>query len=368
MILHLLLAGFLANIGTFLLKFIILSLVLGIIILVHELGHFFWAKRFNVFIYEFSLGMGPIIFTHKGKDKIDYNIRLIPIGGFVSMAGEVYEDDKKVSKERLMCNRPWWQRLIILAAGVINNFILAIILICLLAGIAGGGATKPVIDTVLKDSPAYKANLKSGDQIIEINGYKVNSWDKAQIILFYKNKNDYHTFKIKHQDKTVETVKIKPEKVKDESGVERKMIGISIKNTNTKGFFKIIKYGFIKFASLIEAMHYTVWGLISGKVSISALSGPVGIFEVVGQSVKYSFLDSILYILNIVAFLSINVGFINILPFPAFDGGHILFLIIEKIKGKKLDSKIENIFHIIGFILIILLMVIVTINDIIKLF
>ncbi|NMA51054.1 MAG: RIP metalloprotease RseP [Mollicutes bacterium] len=368
MLLHLLLTSSFANVGTFLLKFIILTFVLGVIILVHELGHFLWAKKFNVYIYEFSIGMGPIIYTRKGKDGITYNIRVIPIGGFVSMAGEVYDDDKKVPKERLMCNRPWWQRIIILASGVINNFILAIIIISFLANISPGTAIKPVVEEVLEGSPAAKANIKKGDLIKEINGYKVSNWDKAQIILYYKNKKNYHTFKVEHSDETVDIYKIKPEKIKDENGIERKIIGISIKPSDTKGFLKSIKYGFQKFGALIDSMCYTIWGLISGKVSISALSGPIGIFEVVGQTVKYSFVEGIKYVLYLIAFLSINVGFINILPFPAFDGGHILFLIIEKIIGKPLDSRIESMAHIIGFALIMLLMAVVTISDIIKLF
>ena len=109
---------------------VVFILILGLIVLVHELGHFLWAKKFGVFIYEFSIGMGPVIYSRKGKkDGITYNIRAFPIGGFVSMAGEVYEDDNSVPKEKCLCNKPIWQRIIVMAAGVINNFIMAIILL-----------------------------------------------------------------------------------------------------------------------------------------------------------------------------------------------------------------------------------------------
>ena len=362
----------LPSIGLFIIKILLLLFILGIIILVHEFGHFIWAKTFGVHIYEFSIGMGPLLHTHKGKkDGINYNIRAIPIGGFVSMAGEVYdsgevdENNKKIKKDKLMCNKKWWQRLIILVAGVVNNFILAIVILFIYTLIWGGGAITPKVLNVVEDKPAAAAGLKSGDVITNINGYNVSSWDKAQIILYYKNTNEYYTFEVKHTDGTKEEIKIKPEIIKDEeTGAESKLFGIQIDAEDTSNVFKSFVYSIRKFNSIISSMVYTIWGLISGKIGLSALSGPVGIYEVVGETINYG----LNYFLYILAFLSINVGFINILPFPAFDGGHVLFLIIEKIKGSPVNAKIENTCHLIGFILVFLLMIIVTISDIIKLF
>lgn len=362
----------LPSIGLFIIKILLLLFILGIIILVHEFGHFIWAKTFGVHIYEFSIGMGPLLHTHKGKkDGINYNIRAIPIGGFVSMAGEVYdsgevdENNKKIKKDKLMCNKKWWQRLIILVAGVVNNFILAIVILFIYTLIWGGGAITPKVLNVVEDKPAATAGLKSGDVITNINGYNVSSWDKAQIILYYKNTNEYYTFEVKHTDGTKEEIKIKPEIIKDEeTGAESKLFGIQIDAEDTSNVFKSFIYSIRKFNSIISSMVYTIWGLISGKIGLSALSGPVGIYEVVGETINYG----INYFLYILAFLSINVGFINILPFPAFDGGHVLFLIIEKIKGSPVNAKIENTCHLIGFILVFLLMIVVTISDIIKLF
>lgn len=360
----------LTTMGLFILKFILLVFILGIIILVHEFGHFIWAKTFKVHIYEFSIGMGPVLKSWKGKkDKITYNIRSIPIGGFVSMAGEVYDDDEKVDKKALLCNKPWYQRLIIMVAGVVNNFILAIVLLIVSTAIWGGSAITPKIREVSPDSAAERAGIVPGDTIVAINDYNVKSWDKAQIILHYKNKNDYYTFKIKHQNGEIEEIKLEPDKVKDEeSGEEREVFGVYIDNEDTGNVLKVIGYAFKKFGSLVSSMIYTVWGLISGKVSISALSGPVGIYEVVGESFSYNLSQAIQYVIFILAFLSVNVGFINILPFPAFDGGHVLFLLIEAIFRRKVNEKIEGICHTIGFALIFLLMIIITINDIIKLF
>lgn len=362
----------LPSIGLFIIKILLLLFILGIIILVHEFGHFIWAKTFGVHIYEFSIGMGPLLHTHKGKkDGINYNIRAIPIGGFVSMAGEVYdsgevdENNKKIKKDKLMCNKKWWQRLIILVAGVVNNFILAIVILFIYTLIWGGGAITPKVLNVVEDKPVAAAGLKSGDVITSINGYNVSSWDKAQIILYYKNTNEYYTFEVKHTDGTKEEIKIKPEIIKDEeTGAESKLFGIQIDAEDTSNVFKSFVYSIRKFNSIISSMVYTIWGLISGKIGLSALSGPVGIYEVVGETINYG----INYFLYILAFLSINVGFINILPFPAFDGGHVLFLIIEKIKGSPVNAKIENTCHLIGFILVFLLMIVVTISDIIKLF
>ena len=362
----------LPSIGLFIIKILLLLFILGIIILVHEFGHFIWAKTFGVHIYEFSIGMGPLLHTHKGKkDGINYNIRAIPIGGFVSMAGEVYdsgevdENNKKIKKDKLMCNKKWWQRLIILVAGVVNNFILAIVILFIYTLIWGGGAITPKVLNVVEDKPAAVAGLKSGDVITNINGYNVSSWDKAQIILYYKNTNEYYTFEVKHTDGTKEEIKIKPEIIKDEeTGAESKLFGIQIDAEDTSNVFKSFVYSIRKFNSIISSMVYTIWGLISGKIGLSALSGPVGIYEAVGETINYG----INYFLYILAFLSINVGFINILPFPAFDGGHVLFLIIEKIKGSPVNAKIENTCHLIGFILVFLLMIVVTISDIIKLF
>lgn len=362
----------LSSIGLFIIKILLLLFILGIIILVHEFGHFIWAKTFGVHIYEFSIGMGPLLHTHKGKkDGINYNIRAIPIGGFVSMAGEVYdsgevdENNKKIKKDKLMCNKKWWQRLIILVAGVVNNFILAIVILFIYTLIWGGGAITPKVLNVVEDKPAAAARLKSGDVITNINGYNVSSWDKAQIILYYKNTNEYYTFEVKHTDGTKEEIKIKPEIIKDEeTGAESKLFGIQIDAEDTSNVFKSFIYSIRKFNSIISSMVYTIWGLISGKIGLSALSGPVGIYEAVGETINYG----INYFLYILAFLSINVGFINILPFPAFDGGHVLFLIIEKIKGSPVNAKIENTCHLIGFILVFLLMIVVTISDIIKLF
>lgn len=343
---------------------LIFILILGIIILVHEFGHFICAKKSGVYIYEFSIGMGPVIFSKKGKDGIKYNIRAFPIGGFVQMAGEVYEDDKKIKKEQFMCNRPWYQRLAILVAGVFNNFVLALVLLFLMALIWGPTNSVPKILNVQENSAAHKAGMKKGDTIISINGHEFSSWDVGQIYLYYKNPSNEYLFEVLTEDGSKKILNIKPAIEKDDEGQERKVFGLQIDNSSPKGVFESLKFAFRKFKDVIHSMIITVWGLISGQLSVANLSGPVGIYKVVDQSVKYG-IQQLIYI---TAFLSINVGFINILPFPAFDGGHVFFMILEKIKGKPLNAKFENACNMVGFALLMLLMVFITIHDIINLF
>ena len=343
---------------------IVFILVLGLIVLVHEFGHFICAKKSGVYIYEFSIGMGPLIFSHKGKDGINYNIRALPIGGFVQMAGEVYEDDGEIPKEKFMCNRLWYQRLAILVAGVFNNFVLAIVLLFILAIIWGPTSSTPKVLNVQEDSAASTSGMQSGDIINAINGHKFTSWDVGQIYLYYKNNDNMYTFDVTHENGQKETLTLVPKITKDEKGNETKTFGIQIDNRRDKNFIECVKFAFQKFIDIMKSMAITVWGLLSGQVSVSNLSGPVGIYKVVDQSVKYG-IQQLIYI---TAFLSINVGFINILPFPAFDGGHVFFMILEKLKGSKLNAKFENTCNMIGFALLMLLMLYITVQDIIKFF
>ncbi len=347
------------------LMILLLIFILGIIILVHELGHFFWAKKFKVHIYEFSIGMGPVIYSKLGKDKIKYNLRAIPLGGFVSMAGEVFEDDEEnnIPKDAYMCNKKWYQKIVILVAGVVNNFILAIIILFIISLAGAGNTLTTKIAAVVEDTPAAASEIMPGDEIIKINGKDVSTWDIAIIMLHMEDEDGIYDFTVKREDDSIKTISIEPKMITTDNGTETKQFGIGIETEKAEGFFESIKYAFVKFGSIVESMYFTLYGLFSGQLSINMLSGPIGMYEVVEASASSSFLDTI----YLVAFLSINVGILNILPFPAFDGGRILFLLIEKIKGSPVSSKVENIFHLVGFVLLILLSIYIAIQDIIRL-
>ena len=344
------------------LSLLLFFLILGILVTIHEFGHFIVAKKCGVHIYEFSIGMGPLLWKKMGKDKIQYSIRALPIGGYVQMAGEVGEDDPKVKKSKFLCNRPWWQRILVLCAGVFNNFVLAFVLLFAIGLIWGGTTTEPKIASVEEGSAMYLAGAKDGDLILSVNGKKAQTWDKAQLYLLMENKDNKYLIDVKHADGKVETIEVYPE-IKEEKGIKNRVYGIKMDIKKEYGIDKAFKYACKKFKSVYESMYVVITGLFTGKFSIKSLSGPVGIYSVVDQSAKLG-IDQVIYLM---AFLSINLGFVNLLPFPAFDGGHVLFVIIEMIKGSKVDPKLEGIFHTVGFILIFLLMIIITIQDIIRL-
>ncbi len=413
-------------------------LILGITVFIHELGHFLFAKKYGVYVYEFSIGMGPRIFKFKRKnDETDYCIRLFPIGGFVQMAGEEVEVDEKIPENQRLQSKPAFQRVMIMIAGVMMNFLLAIVLLFFIAlfnkvSLNNVYVTESTID-----------GLRENDKIVAVNGNFVNNYDKLALEMTIAGDKEF-TITVKDTDGAKKNIKVNPIEVgqsnllygkdygfevsgltvtdSDISGVikndsivsingillknytqllkelskigdESFTLGLTDENDNLKvvnitpkenekdtvsgysygfyitgktqrGFLTAIKYAFSKFFSTIEQMVFTVFYLITGKISLSMLSGPVGIFNVVSLYSHYGFAN----IVSLLCLICINVGFINILPFPAFDGGHVLFIIIEKIKGSKVNPKVENMIHNIGFILLMLLMIFVTYNDIIRLF
>lgn len=338
---------------------ILFLLILGLIVFIHEFGHFIMAKLFKVYIYEFSIGMGPVIHQHKGKDNVMYSIRALPIGGYVSMAGEVAEDDDKVKKSDFLCNKPWWQRIIIFCAGVFNNFLLALVLFFIIAMAWGARVTEPVFSEITPNSAMDIAGAEVGDRIISINNKKVTTWDRAQILLIEKSKDNNYQIVVERNGQQ-KTLNVTPEIVKDEKGKESKVYGMTVSSRVEHGFVAAIKYAFHKFVSIFDTMILTIGGLFTGKISITALSGPVGIYTIVGEA-RTAGLFSLLYL---VAYLSLNLGFINILPFPAFDGGHVLFTLIEVIIRRPVNKKVEAVLHFIGFILIFALMIAITIHDV----
>lgn len=413
-------------------------LILGVTVFIHELGHFMFAKKFGVHVYEFSLGMGPRLFKFNRKnDETDYCIRLFPIGGFVQMAGEEIDEDESIPEDKRLNNKPAFQRFMIMVAGVMMNFLLSIVLLFFV-----GLFSKISLNNVYINGSTIKG-LNDGDKIVAINSHFVNNYDKLALEMTIVGDKDF-TMTVKDSKGKKNEVDVTPIKVgksnllygkdygfsiSDLTVLESSLKGLSkgdkilsingdkvssyldllnkldeidedkfkmevesengkknlvnvevsdksddeslgysygfyIKGKESKGFFAAVKYAFTKFFSTIEQMIFTVFYLITGKISLSMLSGPVGIFNVVSIYSKYGFKN----IISLLCLICINVGFINLLPLPAFDGGHVLFIIIEKIKGSKVDPKVENTIHSIGFILLMILMVAITYSDIVKLF
>lgn len=337
-------------------------LILGVVIFVHELGHFIFAKLSKTYVYEFSIGMGPKLLSKFGKNKeTEYCLRLIPLGGFVRLAGEEVEDDKSIKNDRKLYNKSFWQRFLIMFSGAGFNFLFAIIILFCL-GIFGTTSTKPVIGIVEENYPAYLAGIREGDTVLSINDVSIDSWDDI-VWELHLNNSDEAKIEIRDNNGVIKTVNVKPVEEKENDVVSYKF-GISQPTKIYNGLGNGFSYAFNKTKALFKTMFNTFSSLFNGDVSVKELSGPIGIYSVVDNQAKAGF-SSLVYL---VAFLCINVGFINLIPFPAFDGGRILFLIIEKIKGSPVSPKVENTIHGIGFILLILLMIFVTFNDIFRLF
>ena len=349
---------------SFIVTLILFILILGSIVFVHEFGHFMMAKLNGVYVYEFAIGMGPKIWSKKGKET-EYTLRAIPIGGFCMMAGEDLEDDdlKKIPKEkRLQAKKPW-QRFLIMFFGAGNNFICAVLLLFLIGLIWGGSSMEPVITSVVKNSAAATSGIEAGDRILEINGHSIATTDDISLYLAIANPEEASDIKVRKENKKVETYSVQPKKKKVD-GETTYQYGIGMQQDVENGILPALEFTGKKTISIFKQMTVTVGYLFTGGISISQLSGPVGIFSVVGEQSS----AGIMNILYLVAFLSINVGFINLLPIPAFDGGHILFIIIEKIKGSPVKPETENMIHTVGLFLLMLLMVVITFNDILRLF
>lgn len=333
--------------------FIYFVLVLSVTIFVHELGHFIFAKKAGIYVYEFCIGMGPRIFKFKRKnDETEYGIRLFPIGGFCSMAGESIEMDENVPKEKRMQEKTWLQRFLTVIAGVMFNFIFALIILFIVGLVNGKPNDRPLISEVSIDSPAYVAGLESGMTIRKINGVKVNNIDRLMI-----EYQVHYGQNLEIETNSGKTFTLVPKET--DNGYS---YGFALDNSIKKGFLPALEYAFTKFGSLVSQLLVIIGYLCTGKLSLNSLSGPIGIFNIVGESAKAGFV-SVIYLIG---YLSINVGFINLLPIPAFDGGRILFLIIEKIRRKPVSSKVENTIHSIGFVLLMILMIVITYNDIVR--
>lgn len=341
------------------LSIIYFVLILGVIVLVHEFGHFIFSKMFGIYVYEFAIGMGPKLFSWKGKETT-YSIRMVPIGGYCSLAGEGAEEDKDLPKDRLMQSKPAWQRLLVMFFGAGNNFILALIVLFLIGLFNGSPSTSTVIPNVVENSPASSAGLLPNDKIIAINGKTTKTLDDVQLYLaISKGETEFTVLRGEKEEK----IKVTPlsEEEQKEKGYS---FGVQFANKLEHGFIPAVKYSFTKFGALYRQMFITIKELFTGGVSLNNLSGPVGIYTVVDNT-KSSGAANLFYLL---ALLSLNVGFVNLIPFPAFDGGRILFLLIEKIKGSPVKPETENLIHNIGFFILLGLIILVTINDIIRLF
>lgn len=347
------------------LSVILFIIILGTIVLIHELGHFLFSKLFGVYVYEYSIGMGKKIWSKKPENsETEYCLRLIPIGGFVRLAGEEGEDDDtNVPEEKKLYKKNFWQRFLIFFMGPGFNLLLAIVTLFVSCSIFGGTLTTMELDNITNEYPAYKAGLRNGDTLIAVNDEKVSSWIQARLKISINKNGSTIKFKVKDSNGNIKSVKVKPQKQKSKTGETTYIYGLGSKIVKYKGIVDAFKYSILETKEILISMFETLKYLFTGKLGINDLSGPVGIYEVVDEEAQ-SGVSNLLYLL---AYLSVNVGVINLIPFPAFDGGHILFLLIEKIRRKPLSANVEATITGIGFICLIVLMIYVTCQDVLNL-
>lgn len=343
--------------------------MLGLIIVFHEFGHFIVAKKNGIGVMEFAVGMGPLIWS-KVKNGTRYALRAIPFGGACVMFGDdngIPDPEIEATKnmEASFQSKSVWVRIAVIFAGPFFNFVLAFILAVIILGIAG--VDKPVLAGVLEGLPAENTGLMAGDQITRINNTTIRT---ARDISLYMGEyiNGTELNITVKRDGQKQTYLVVPE-WSDEYG--KYMIGISWSAAREQvGVLQTMGYGLYEVWYWIKLTFKSLGMLFTGGASVNDLSGPVGVVDIVDDTVEASKEDGPLYIfLNLASLcilLSANIGVMNLLPIPALDGGRLLFLIIEALRGKPIDKKKEGYVHIAGFLFLILLMVFVLFNDLRK--
>ena len=339
---------------------ILAILVFGIIVFIHELGHFLLAKANKIRVDEFSLGMGPRLVSFvRGETR--YSIKLLPLGGSCMMG----EDDVDDMSEGSFNSKSVWARMSVVVAGAVFNFLLALIFSMIVIGYTG--YDEPVISGVVEGFPAQEAGLQEGDRIVKMNNKKINIWRE---ITYYNMFHPGETVDLVYErDGEKHEVTITPKK--DEDG--NYLIGITSPAQYEKAnLLTAAQYGVYEVKFWICTTLESLKMLVTGDVGVDQLSGPVGIVSVVDetyqQSKSYGVMVVIMQMLNIGILLSANLGVMNLLPLPALDGGRLVFMIVEAIRGKRVPPDKEGWVHGIGMILLLALMAFVMFNDVKKLF
>lgn len=331
-----------------------------LIVVVHEFGHFFVAKLCGIRVDEFSIGMGPAILKKQGKETL-YSVRILPIGGFCSMGEDIESDDPESFR-----NKPVFSRMAVIVAGAFMNIILGIVISLIAFCISGKGVSTTVV-YLDKDAESAKYGLQLNDTITEINGmtvftakditYQLSNDPDGIVNMVVKRPDGQKTelnnirFKMEYNEKTGKQTLKYDFKVLSEKITIANIFPYTIKN--------VIYYGRIVLLSLRD--------LISGQYGINDLQGPVGIVSTIGSSATEQGID-IDFLLQMATLVTINVGIFNLLPLPALDGGRFIFLIIEAIRRKPIKAEVEGMVHFAGMALLMLLMIVVTVNDVTTIF
>ncbi len=368
-----------------LITILIFVIVLGLLVFVHEAGHFIAAKRSGMQVHEFGFGFPPRLIglqkvegqwrvvwrkTPAESENTIYSINWIPLGGFVKILGE---NNDSVEDPKSFINRPFWPRLLTLAAGVLMNVLLAWVLLS--AGfmigmpVASEGDDLPkgavlsdekvaVLD-IIPDSPAAKAGLQSGDTILRLDGNEIKNIESVRDYI-YNNKGKKIVFEVQRLDKSISAEVQSDANPPANSGPTG--VGLATVGELTLPWYNALWQGAVTTFNQLRAIVEGLIGLFSTGDGLQNIGGPVKIAQLTGQVARIGFIP----LLQFVAFLSLNLALLNSLPIPALDGGRMLFLVIEKIRGKRNNPQWEQSANAIGFILLLLLMVVVTARDVIS--
>lgn len=338
-------------------------LMFGVIIFVHELGHFITAKLFKVRVNEFALGMGPKLISKK-YGETEYSLRLVPIGGFVSMEGETEDSEDERSFKKIKV----WKRIIICSAGVFMNFVLGLVVA---VSLVLASSSPYLTTTTIAEVKEGENKLMANDKILSVSGYKIFS---GEDISFGISRSDptgktelielETEFVVLRDGKKVTLQNVRPfVRVTDENGEQEDVISFYV-YPEKKTFFSVISHGFFEAVSYIRTTYLGLFDLITGRVGIDGLGGIVKVGQVVGETSKLGAAS----FLRLAAMISVNIGVMNLLPIPALDGGRILLLAVEGIFRKPLKQKVEEALIAVSMILLIGLMIFVTIKDVVSIF
>ncbi len=342
---------------------LLIILVFGIIVFFHEFGHFIVAKINKIKVSEFSIGMGPAIFSF-GKGETKYFLRLLPLGGYCLMLGE----DEASDDENAFSNKSVFVRLLVIAAGPIFNFILAFLFSIILINYTG--CDPAYLTGVVEGGPAYEAGIQPGDKIIEVDGSKIYNFRELSLYMEMNGRHNPVKLKMERPDGEIYELTVTP-KV-DADGVYR--IGVECKNRDCDGILNNVKFAGYELRYWVKATITSLKMIVTGGVESEDVMGPVGVggvmndiieevkdeSETTGEAVKYIILN----MLNWCILLSVNLGIMNLLPIPALDGGRLVLIIIEGVTRKKIPPEKEAIINIIGFVLVLILMFVVLFNDV----
>ena len=364
---------------SFIITILAALLVFSAVIAIHEFGHFTVAKLCGIQVNEFSIGMGPVLWkkNHKGTQ---YSLRALPVGGFVALEGEespesqqaeavhtvqeqpAPETEASVQPTGIPLNEaPVWQRVLVMVAGAFMNFVLGFVVLVILVAAQEGAITSKTIYSIENDALCGQTGLQAGDEIVAVNGRRCFV---ANDILYELVRTEAYRadFTVKRDGQKVELPDVQFDTWQDEDGETHMTLGFSVYgiektplNVLKEAWNSTLYYGRIVFTSLAD--------LLRGRESINNLSGPVGIVSAIGQAASYGWQD----LLELLALITVNLGILNLLPFPALDGGKVVFLVIEGVTGHAVPEKLQSVLTLATFGLLFGLMIFATYNDILRL-